>query len=146
MCCGQTCCGCDAISPLCIGKLFAWLLSAFVGAELDPLVPAAANDNDDDDDAAAAAVDADVDVDAADDEDAAVDVDADVLGPATPLADGSSAILLSQPRHPKFWLVLPESWRICLGCMGALIISRNLRSCEQRFAEFPCELLNIPFP
>lgn len=100
------------------------------------LVPAAEADDDDDDDD-----DAD-----ADEVDAAGAVDVDALGPAIPLVDGSSAVLLLQLRHPKFWPVLPESWRIGLGCIGALIISRNLRSCEQRFAEFPCELLNIPFP
>lgn len=134
---------------MCIGKFFIWLFSLFIGAELDALVPAVGLDDEDDDD-----VDADVDADDedadadADEVDAAAADDVDALGPAIPLVDGSSAVLLLlQLRHPMFWLVLPDSWRefIGLGCIGALIISRNLRSCEQRFAEFPCELLNMPW-
>lgn len=108
MCCEQACCCCcgccGAISPLWIGKFFTWLFSLFIDAELDVLVPAA--EVDDDEDADADEVDADeVDADA-------VDVDAadvDALGPAIPLVDGSSAVLLLQLRQPKFWPVLPES-------------------------------------
>lgn len=137
MCCEQACCGISP--PLCIGKFFIWLFSLFIEAEPDALVPAAELDDEDDDDVDADDVDADAD---ADELDAAAADEVDALGPAIPLVDGSSAVLLLQLRHPMFWL---DSWRIGRGaCIGALIISRNLRSCEQRFAELPCELLNMP--